>query len=125
MKKVLLIEDDIDIAEIMTYVLCEESYDVTSLNHILAFEDMLDKLRPDIVLLDLDIAGLDGRKVCNYIKSNIALYHIPVVLVSASNRIIEAKDDCGADDLITKPFDIQHLINTVAKYTVDYPSIHN
>ena len=71
----------------------------------------------DLVLLDLNLSGEGGQSLCGYIKSQDDLKHIPVILVSANIDIERIKNECGADDLIKKPFELDHFINKVDQYT--------
>jgi DNA-binding response OmpR family regulator len=116
MKKILIIEDELDISELVTMVLEDEDYQVKQMSSATGFESMLRKYKADLVLLDLNIAGFDGCIICRYIKSDKELNDTPVILLSANINIAEAKEDCGADDLISKPFDLDYLINKVNAY---------
>jgi DNA-binding response OmpR family regulator len=116
MKNVLVIEDEVDISDLMCMILSDEGYEVTILNCADTYKQQLKQTRPDIVLLDLNIAGFDGSIVCDYIKGQSDLKHIPVILISANRNILEVKEICRADGAIRKPFDVQNLIDTVAMY---------
>jgi|SRR6185312_10097911 len=116
MKKVLIIEDEPDISDLVTMVLQEEDYQVMQMSNAKGFELILRKYKADVVLLDLNIAGFDGCIICKYIKGDKELNDTPVILLSANINIAEAKEECGADDLIKKPFDLDNLISKVNAY---------
>ena len=68
------------------------------------------------MLLDLNIAGFDGQVICDYIKKQSDLKHIPVILMSANPDIAQVREECGAEDFIRKPFDISYFVEMVHSY---------
>jgi DNA-binding response OmpR family regulator len=113
MKTILVIEDEVDITEIITIVLEDEGYKVRSLSNADHYEARLKESYPDLVLLDLNIGGFNGQIICEYIKSHFDLKSIPVILVSANINAVKVKEECGAEDLLEKPFDITSLVSKV------------
>lgn len=116
MKTVLIIEDEQDIADILPFVLESEGYKVLSLYNADNYRQKIEEYRADLVLLDLNIAGFSGKLICEYIKGSGELKTTPVILISANLNIAQIKLECGADDLIRKPFDIYNLIDLVHLY---------
>lgn len=116
MKKVLVIEDELDIIAIVTIILENEGYSVTSLTDAVDYESNVIKSKADLVLLDLNLAGFNGKHICSYIKNSDDLKHTPVILMSANTNIDQIMIECGADNLIRKPFDINELVATVDSY---------
>ncbi len=116
-KKILVIEDEPIIAEMICILLEIEGYKVISLNDEESIRDKRSYKQVDLVLLDLNLAGYSGTSICEYIKNDSDLKHIPVILVSANYDIEKIKDECGADDLIKKPFELTHFIQKVQEYT--------
>jgi DNA-binding response OmpR family regulator len=116
MKKILVIEDEPNIVVIVKIILEEEGYLVYKLTGPTEFKTVLRESKADLVLLDLNIAGIDGKIICVYIKDQNDLKNIPVILMSANHNVRQVKDECGADDLIRKPFDLNYLIGTVGAY---------
>ena|ERR1700761_4678355 len=112
-KKVLIIEDEPVIAEMMSILLEVEGYKVISLADTARARQKLHAKEIDLVMLDLKLSGEDGQSMCRYIKSQDDLKHIPVVLVSANDDLEHIKADCEADDFIRKPFDLDHFIAKV------------
>jgi putative nucleotidyltransferase with HDIG domain len=68
--------------------------------------------RPDVILLDLMLSGLDGHDVCRALKADDALSHIPVLILSSRNELKDklAGFESGADDYLTKPFFTKELV---------------
>jgi DNA-binding response OmpR family regulator len=116
-KKVLIIEDEPILAEMMSILLEVEGYNVISLADTGRARRKLHDKEVDLVMLDLRLKGEDGHSMCAYIKGHDDLKHIPVILVSANQDLEKIKIACGADDHISKPFDIDYFIGKVHSYS--------
>jgi CheY-like chemotaxis protein len=79
----------------------------------------LSSLRPKLLLLDICMSGVDGREICKKLKSREATKDIPVILISASCNMDEMIKDSGADDCLSKPFEMQQLLSKVKKYILN------
>ena len=117
MKKILVIDDEESILEVVQLVLEGEGYDVrTSIN-----SDLLPHFngeRPHLILLDVLLSGTDGRDICRQLKSNPQTAHIPIILLSAHSDADKLADASGADDFLEKPFDVDVLVAKVEKHLV-------
>lgn len=71
---------------------------------------------PDLIILDVCLAGEDGRDICQQLKTNTHTQHIPVILFSAILTPYEALETSCADGFLSKPFHIQELLDIVQKY---------
>ena len=113
-KRVLVIDDDEDILEILNLVFLESGYDIVTSNTSDAADD-IKVIQPDIVLLDVRITGSpkDGPDICREIKAQLATRHLPVMLVSGETDLKLIAQECGADAYIAKPFDIFELLSQV------------
>ncbi len=116
-KKVLVIEDEPIIAEMMCILLEVEGYNVISLADTGLARRKLHSKEVGLVMLDLQLKGEGGQAMCAYIKGHDDLKHIPVILVSANMDLQKIKDECGADDHIEKPFDLDHFVSKVHRYS--------
>jgi len=112
-KKVLVIEDEPIIAEMMSILLEVDGYKVISLADTVRARHKLHAKEVDLVMLDLGLKGESGQSMCAYIKGHDDLKHIPVILVSANSDLEQIKKQCGADDHIAKPFDLDYFMNKV------------
>lgn len=119
-KKVLVVDDDPNVGLLISAVLKKYNYSVTTLYHgdeVLAF---LKENKPDLILLDLRMPGIDGFALCKRIREAPDTRDIPVVILSGVSEV-DAKVstiELGADDFITKPFDVRELrarINRILK----------
>ncbi|AMR33362.1 hypothetical protein A0256_19025 [Mucilaginibacter sp. PAMC 26640] len=111
--KVLVIEDEPIIGEMMCILLEMQGYKVISLSNTGLARRQLASKDIALVMLDLNLGGEDGQSMCRYIKENPDLQHIPVVLVSANANLEQIASECGADDFIAKPFDLQHFVQKI------------
>lgn len=111
-EKILVIDDEEDILELVKYNLAKEGYRVTG---VLSGEQALTKAKeemPDVVLLDLMLPGLDGLEVCRRLKNNPATAQIPIVMLTAKGEDADIVTglELGADDYVTKPFSPRVLL---------------
>jgi two-component system response regulator VicR len=116
-KKVVLIQDDKDILDIMDQVLEEEGFEVTA---SLTTEpvEKIDEIDPDVVVVDEHIKGKKkGTMVIDELKSDPETQDVSAVLTSTSANLSEKAKACKADDYIEKPFDIDHMVEVVKKNT--------
>lgn len=109
---VLIVEDDEDILELVRYNLSKEGYQVTA---VTSGEEALGSVRskrPDLIVLDLMLPGLDGLEVCKALKSDAATRQIPIVMLTAKGEESDIVTglELGADDYIPKPFSHKVLI---------------
>lgn len=116
-KKVVLVQDNKDILQIMDQVLEEEGFDVTG---SLTTEPLqnIEEIDPDIVIVDDHIKGaVKGSQVIKELKSDPETEDIPAVLTSTSIDLASEAANCKADDFIEKPFGIDEMIDVVKKNT--------
>ncbi|NNE07942.1 MAG: response regulator transcription factor [Gemmatimonadetes bacterium] len=111
----VIIEDEPDIVEVLAYNLSREGYNVLPAPDGETGWSLVSDERPDLVLLDLMLPGLDGLEVCRRLKGDRRTSSIPVIMVTAKG---EESDvvlglGVGADDYITKPFSPKELVARV------------
>ncbi len=112
MKKVLVIDDEADIAEIVSYNLKKEGFEVES---CLDGESALKKIRAssyDLLILDLMLPGLQGLELCRILRKDPKTADIPVIMLTAKGEEVDKVLglELGADDYITKPFSPRELV---------------
>ncbi len=115
-KKILVADDDPGILEALTYMLEDEGYEVRTSVDGNVIPIMKDD-QPDLLLLDLWMSGQNGSDICRELKSNTNTSHIPVIIISANRDTKAIAFACGADDFLTKPFEMEDLLKMVKKYT--------
>src|SRR5476651_1751509 len=112
-KKILAVDDDLFILDALTELLKYSGYDVESTPNGEDVFKKIDEYVPDLILLDVMLAGLDGREICKKIKNNESTKNIPVIMVSATPAVNQTIRDFGANDFVAKPFDIFQLLNKI------------
>lgn len=116
-KKILISDDDEVILNVMGIMLEMAGYRVTKMirgEEVLTIKEDL----PDLILLDIWMAGVDGKDICRQLKSQPLTKHIPVILISANRDIEAMAEQAGADDFIPKPFEMDYLLQKVAQYSL-------
>ena len=115
---VLVIEDEQDTAAMIKLALEGEGYEV-SLAHT-GNEGLNEarKIKPDLIILDVMLPKMDGFMVCRLLKFDDNYMNIPVIIVSAKimKKDIECGKQMGADDYMTKPFDMNELLGKVKEF---------
>jgi two-component system response regulator VicR len=118
-KKVVLVQDNEDILDIMDQVLEEEGFEVTSSLTTEPIEN-IDEIDPDVVVIDDHIKGdVRGHEVVKDLKTDPETEDVPVILTSTSDKLPEQAAACKADDYIQKPFDIDHMVEVVKRNAED------
>jgi len=108
---ILVVDDDVDVAETVRRTLQRSGYQV-----LVAYRGV-DALRlareehPDLVVLDIRMPGLDGLQVCRQLRDTPGLSRVPILFLSAKSEVTDRLEgfEAGADDYITKPFDLREL----------------
>src|ERR1700747_1546975 len=115
MKRVLLIEDDRDIVELVRYNLEREGFQVASATDGASGLAQIRKTPPDILLLDLMLPKLSGLDICKEIRRDTSLNRLPILMLTArgeeADRVVGL--EMGADDYVTKPFSPRELVARV------------
>ena len=114
-KRILITDDDEGVQDIFRLIFERAGYDVQVLGEGLSILENNYK-RPDLFVLDRQLSGQDGLKVCKFLKSQNTTKDIPVIIVSATPGIGKMAKEAGADDFIEKPFQIKDLLGVVERW---------
>ncbi len=114
-EKILVVEDEEDIQELIRYNLAREAFNVTC---VTCGEEGLKSalaMSPDLMVLDLMLPGVDGLEVCRTLKANPETASIPVLMVTAKGEESDVVTglEMGADDYVTKPFSPKILLSRI------------
>lgn len=117
MKKILVVDDNYDILNVISLILEMEGYQVGLCdNGTHALSKSLE-FAPDLIRLDIMLGDHDGRDICKNIKTLDQTAHIPIIMISASHTLLSIIDsECPAEGFLAKPFEIGDLVGTVQKY---------
>src|SRR5437016_7482396 len=112
---VLVIDDEKDLLELVRYNLEKEHLDVITANDGQSGLEIGLKHKPDLVLLDLMMPGMNGLEVCKQLRSDARTSRVPIIMLTAkaaeTDKIVGL--EMGADDYITKPFSVRELLARV------------
>lgn len=110
--KILIVDDDPDIRDILKLTLSEENYEIHEACDGEEAVKVIGSRPLDLVLLDYKIPKIDGRQVCRLIKKDLLLRHLPVIMVTGKGDISDKVGgiDAGADDYVVKPFEPKELL---------------
>jgi DNA-binding response OmpR family regulator len=116
MSRVLIVDDDKDILQVVELLLTIHDHTVKTIFRAEEALNEIKKFKPDIILLDVNLGGHDGRKICKLLKTIRMVKNIPVILFSASPDLHRSHIECGANDFLSKPFDASELIDKIKKH---------
>ena len=110
--KILVVDDDPDIRDVLKLTLSEENYTVLEAGDGEEALRLINTKSPDLVLLDYKIPKIDGREVCLRVKKDLLLRHLPIIMVTGKGDIDDKVGgiDAGADDYVVKPFEPKELL---------------
>ena len=111
-QRILIVYDDNNIAELISLYLVKECYDTLIVNDGESALEKIPEFRPDLMLLDIMLPGIDGYEVCRQVRANSDL---PIIMLSAKGETFDKVLglQLGADDYIEKPFDSKEMVARV------------
>jgi two-component system response regulator VicR len=118
MKIVVCIEDEPEMIMLIKAILNRKGYDVTGAANGREGLETIDRVRPDLILLDLMMPGMDGWEVYQKLKASETTQNIPVIIVTAKAQSIDKMlglHIAKVDDYIAKPFSPQELVESIEK----------
>lgn len=111
-QKILIVDDDTNIAELISLYLIKECFDTMIVEDGEAALQAFSSYKPNLILLDLMLPGIDGYEVCREIRKNS---RVPIIMLSAKGEVFDKVLglELGADDYMIKPFDSKELVARV------------
>ena len=111
-KKIIVVEDEPDLVDVVTYNLEREGYSVLASQRGDEGLNLIRSEAPDLVLLDLMLPGMDGLSICRQMKSDSSMREIPIIIASAKGEESDVVIglEMGADDYLAKPFSPRELL---------------
>lgn len=116
-KKILVADDNVGIVEAVKMMLEDEGYTVDTMFSGAEVKNLRGDL-PAVLVLDIWLAGEDGRDICKHLKSQETTRHLPIILFSANKDVQQIAQEVGADDFLLKPFDIEDLLDKVQQFAL-------
>ncbi|MGY4539229.1 DNA-binding response OmpR family regulator [Mucilaginibacter sp. UYNi724] len=116
MRRILAVDDDHDILEVLQFILEDSGYKVDTLSDGHNLMATIQEKHPDLILLDIMLGNMDGRELCKDVKRQLSTHNIPVIMISASHNVSATLNhENGPNDFVAKPFDINVLLNSIKK----------
>jgi len=107
MERILVVEDDIGIQDILNYTISNEGYEVISCGTGKEALNIVETFKPNLIIIDLILPDISGFNLCRVFSTSY-----PIIIISAKNDMMDKLDGLtlGADDYITKPLDIREAL---------------
>ena len=112
-KRILVLDDNQDILDIVHETLSYEKFDVKSTSESTDVIPLVEQFNPNLVILDYRVSGTNGGELCRQIKSHPDFKHVPVIIFSAYVNHADELSAYGCDAIINKPFDLTELVEKV------------
>lgn len=112
-KKILVIDDEPLFLEVLSTVLTEEGFTVEYAEKADSIYSLLDSFKPDLLILDIRIADVDGRTICNELKQHPFTKNLPIIMLTGISYEEISELDCYADAIIGKPYKYDNLLLTI------------
>ena len=118
MAKILVVDDAKDLLLFLSELLKMKGHEVKTASSKNEMNSQLALFTPDCILLDVWINGENVRGACIEIKANNIYRNIPVILLSSDPELLKDHEQCEADDVLQKPFDINAVVNKINKLLI-------
>jgi two-component system cell cycle response regulator DivK len=120
-KRILVVEDQPDSRQIIRDMLAGTDYEITEAENGEEALTAIEKERPDLILMDIQLPVMDGYTATNQIKADPALRSIPIIAVTSYALASEEKKAraAGCDDYVTKPFSPRQLLGKIRQYLAE------
>jgi len=116
-KNIIICEDDEDISEATSMVLSDQGFETCLIKEEKELQDRLKERKPDLILFDLLMPGINARVDIKKLKEDVRTQDIPIIIFSANDQIKKISKEVGADGYLMKPFDISDLISIVKRFS--------
>lgn len=119
MSKILIVDDDVTMTELLKTLLKMEGHTPMAVNDSTKAVEMAGTVNPDLITLDLMMPGLSGFELCELLHQDPKFANIPIIIVSARDDS-ESKERAmraGATEYVTKPFDADELMHKIKRLT--------
>ncbi len=115
MKKILIIEHDLDVLDLLQCLVDDLGFDAVKLNNVKTISEIV-HISPDLILLDNWLDPVNGNSLCLQIKEHPPIQKIPLILLSTSHDVRQIAEKNQADGFLKKPFEIIELNEMISSY---------
>ena len=120
-KRILIIDDDIDLLMLLERRLAKEGYKIEAAASLPEAEDVLPAFKPNLVLLDINVNGEDGRQLCWKLKKENGNKNIKVIIISGYDYSAGRAVLFGADGLLPKPLHLDYMLTCIKQQLEEVP----
>lgn len=124
-KKILLIDNDQGILDVMQEALNYEGYDVHAVDETDDIMSLVNEHQPDLLLIDYLLNGINGGELCHQLKINKQTCLLPVIIISAYPQVLQSLGNYGCNVFIPKPFDLFYLLDQINTLSDQSIKIYN
>jgi DNA-binding response OmpR family regulator len=114
MHRILVVEDDLDIADQVKWLLNEQGYITGCANQLAGLNEIINDFKPHLILMDILLPDGDGRDACKKIKLDPNTSHTPVIMFSSHPYVYDMVSATMANDIITKPFETHTFLQRIS-----------
>ena len=121
MPKILIVDDDVTITELMKALATMDGHEPTTVNDSLQAMEIAKSVQPDLITLDLMMPGLTGFELCKLLHDDPKFSNTPIIIVSAKDdpESKEQAKQAGAKDYLTKPFGMDDFLNKIKPFVTN------
>ena len=116
MTRVLVVDDEVDIRQVLVYVLLDEGYQVDEAPNGEAALELIERQHPDIIILDMKMPGMDGWEFARLYRERYG-NRAPIIVLTAAHDAARRGTDISAEGYVPKPFDLDVLVARVSALT--------
>jgi DNA-binding response OmpR family regulator len=114
MSKILILDDDLDLLTVVKSLLRKKGFEVFAFSDWRKAWEAVKTYKPNLILLDVFLTGIDGLDVCKKLKASYFTRNIPIIMFSSYPNIAEtAIYEFGADDFLAKPFELNDMVKKI------------
>ena len=119
MTKILIVDDEKDIVETLSFMLQAKGYEIISAYDGEEGLKLAKEEKPDLIILDVMMPKINGYKICRLLKYDAKYKNIPIIMVTARSQDNDKLigEETGANEYKTKPFEFSDVLNVINKYT--------
>ena len=126
MKRIIVVDDDEEVLDTIELVLEIGGYEVEPLTDANGIHEKINSFNPDLIILDIVLGKIDGRTICNEIKTNPKTKHIPVLMISGLYKAEEINMlETPPNDFISKPFKMDVLLGKIENLIIEKTARQN
>lgn len=123
LKRVLVLDNDPSILDVMQEALNYEGFDVDTFGGTDNILQLIDHHKPDLLILDYILNGINGGELCRQVKNNSITKDMPVIIFSAYPKVLQSLGFYGCNAFLPKPFDLSDLIDKITELTTQQPKL--